>query len=170
MSRAGLIWFGAIVVAFGVFGYPKAAPAADEPTNYTMVTPPRGGRLVNIFTEQARLAEEMGRKPFAYFWADWCAPCRALRRSLDDERMIDAFDGTYIIMIDYDRWRLRIQGTDFQDLIDGIPAFLEIDQTGHATSRMIDGSAWGQDIPENMAPALKAFFSGESAPANSETQ
>lgn len=68
--------------------------------------------------------------------------------------MVDAFIGIYIIQADVDSWGFPPKGWDF----DGIPIFYALDINGKPTGEMIGGDAWGEDIPENMAPSLKAFF------------
>lgn len=75
--------------------------------------------------------------------------------------MVDAFTGTYIIEMNVDdpwNWdeaSLMGYNSDF------IPVLFEVGENGFATGRQIDGSAWAENIPENMAPPLKAFFKGE---------
>ena len=68
--------------------------------------------------------------------------------------MVDAFQGTYIIQADVDSWGFPPRGWDFT----GIPVFFALDASGNPTGETIDGGAWGENIPENMAPPLKAFF------------
>ncbi len=68
--------------------------------------------------------------------------------------MEDAFEGMYIIQVDVDVWGFPPDGWDFKY----IPVFYALDSNGNSTGEMIDGGAWGDNIPENMAPPLKAFF------------
>jgi hypothetical protein len=71
--------------------------------------------------------------------------------------MIDAFHGTAIITIDVDaadEKALKAQHLPAQV----IPVFFKLDRTGKPTGDRIDGGAWGDNIPANMAPPLKAFF------------
>lgn len=115
-------------------------------------------KLPDVLKTEAKKALDLGRQPYVEFYADWCPPCNAIRESLSDERMIDAFDGTYIIKLDLDFWEVKLLGTGFN--VRGIPAFYEIDSDGNPTGRMITGAAWGEDVPENIAPPLKDFFNG----------
>lgn len=105
---------------------------------------------------QAAKAREQGRKPFVYFYADWCGPCKRLRASLNDPKMVDAFSGTYIIALNYDQWKSKVTATNFK--IKGFPAFYALNDQAESTGRRIDGGAWAADTPDNMAPPLKAFF------------
>ena len=68
--------------------------------------------------------------------------------------MVDTFKGMYIIQADVDSWGFPPEGWDF----DGIPIFYALDADGKPTGATVDGNAWGENIPENMAPPLKAFF------------
>jgi hypothetical protein len=86
-------------------------------------------------------------------------PCKALRRSLSDQRMIEAFTGTYIIQLDWNAWLDQLDEAGFT--VEAVPAFFELDAKGRPTGRTITGGAWGEDIPENMAPPLKKFFTQE---------
>lgn len=117
---------------------------------------PGAGDLCPILKGEAAKATVKGLTPFAYFFADWCGACRKLRASLSDSRMRDAFRGTYIILLDSDGWSARLDGTGF--VIRSVPVFFKIDEQGAPTGSRIDGSAWGDDVPENMAPPLSAFF------------
>ena len=136
--------------------------ASPAPEKFTIVRVEKGnGKLEDILRLEAQKAVDIGRHPYVEFYADWCPPCNALRESIGDERMIDAFEGTYIIQLDLDEWEKNLSGTGFHVL--GIPAFYELDADGKPTGRMITGGAWGEDVPENIAPPMKAFFNaGES--------
>lgn len=109
--------------------------------------------LLQLEVQKARNKEQ---RPYVEFYADWCAPCVALRKSLNDERMIDAFAGTYIIQLNLDEWGDEASRKGFN--VPAIPLFFELDAAGNPTGRTINGGAWGEDIPENMAPPLKTFF------------
>ena len=132
----------------------ESSPAHDEFT--LVVIHPSQGPLQELLSAHAAKAADANRRPIVEFYADWCPPCRALDASLGDERMIEALSGTYIVRLDLDEWKNNLTGTGFK--VFGIPAFFELDSEGHPTGRTITGAAWGEDIPENMAPPLRDFF------------
>jgi thiol-disulfide isomerase/thioredoxin len=134
---------------------------SPAPESFSLVTPhPDQGDLASLLAAYAGRAAELGRNPFVEFSAAWCPPCVALAENLDDPRIVEAFRGTYIIRLDYDEWKDRLSGTGFT--VVGVPTFFELDGSGNPTGRIITGTAWGEDIPENMAPPLRAFFRGGS--------
>ncbi len=130
------------------------SPAPDK---FTLVRLDYGDASLNqLLIAEIQKAREQGRRPYVEFYADWCGPCNSLRENLGDERMVDAFAGTYIIQLDIDEWKGELSGTGFS--VPGIPIFFEVNEKGEPTGRIITGGAWGEDIPENMAPPLKEFF------------
>jgi thiol:disulfide interchange protein len=137
---------------------PTPEPPVESPSEkFAVVTlKPADGQLADLLKAEAQKAGEMGFTPFVEFHADWCAPCKALSKSLGDPRMVDAFAGTYVIRLNVDEW--LDQPADAGFTVKGIPAFFAIDEAGKPTGRFITGAAWGEDIPENMAPPLKEFF------------
>ena len=116
------------------------------------------GELAALLKAEAEKAKKAKLKPYVEFHASWCGPCVALEKSLDDPRMIDAFKGSYIIRLDADEWGKKLQGTGFN--AGTIPVLYRLDDEGKPTGQKIDGGAWGENTPENMAPPLKAFFRG----------
>ncbi len=103
-------------------------------------------------------AKEKGQRPFVEFWADWCGPCKRLEASMDDERMKKAFSGVYLVRANSDDWGEKATALGYG--VGSIPVFYEIGPDGKPTGRTISGGAWAEDIPENMAPPLDAFFHG----------
>lgn len=137
-----------------IYEFVDESPAPDK---FTVVQVGNSKeKLLDILQVEAEKASNMDRQPYVEFYADWCPPCNAIRDSLEDERMVDAFTGTYIIKLDFDYWQGKLSGTGLY--VPGIPAFYEIDVDGIPTGRMITGAAWGEDVPENIAPPLKEFF------------
>jgi thiol-disulfide isomerase/thioredoxin len=141
----------------------QATPDTTKAKPFTMVLIPPpdenpSSNILNVLKAEIPKAKELGQRPFAYFYADWCAPCKALRKSLDDgdPLMMDAFRGTYIIQLNADTWSKKLAGTQFT--VKAIPVLFELDQNGRPTDRKIDGGAWGEDIPRNMAPPLREFL------------
>ncbi|MFS8067023.1 MAG: TlpA family protein disulfide reductase [Byssovorax sp.] len=113
----------------------------------------------------ARLKAEIGKavqkklKPVVYIGATWCKPCVAIKKYKKDPLMLDALEGTYVIDLDLDDWKapdLTALGFNAGE----VPHFYLVDGEGRSTGRTITSSVWKEDIPVNMAPKLKAFFSG----------
>ena len=140
-------------------GY-EATNVSTAPDKFVLVKIVSNGiPLGDVLYAEAQKATALGLNPFVDFYADWCPPCRAIESAMDDERMIDAFTGTYIIQLNFDEWERQLSDTGFY--VPGIPAYYEIDSEGFSTGRMITGGAWGEDTAANIAPPLKAFFAGE---------
>lgn len=145
---------------------PKAVettPALAKQAGFSLTQlNPDEGDLTTQLQQAVEKAAAMGQTPFVEFYADWCPPCLALRKSLDqgDPLMVDAFEGVYIIQLDTDAWdKEMVAAAGFE--VQAIPLFFALDETGQPTGAKISGGAWGEDIPENMAPPLKAFFNSE---------
>jgi thiol:disulfide interchange protein len=138
-----------------------ASDVSPAPESFSLVDlHPAEGDLPALLAAHAGQAATLERNPFVEFSATWCSSCAQLAHSLDDERMIEAFEGTYIIRLDLDEWKSRLSQTDFVVL--GVPTFFEVDEEGRPTGRTITGAAWAENIPENMAPVLGEFFHFES--------
>jgi hypothetical protein len=119
---------------------------------------PSDGSLPDQLADQALRANMLSQEPYIEFDATWCSSCLALETSLDEGNplMVAAFQGVYMIRIDIDEWEGLLDGTGFE--FEAIPIIFQLDNAGHNTGNSIDGDAWGENIPENMAPPLDAFF------------
>ena len=142
---------------------PQPSDVQDpQPTGFTIVRlHPKDGGLQSLLASEAQKAEALGRLPVVEFDATWCPPCQAIDQAIkaNNELILNAYAGTYIIRLDVDEWgwgdsRLH----DFQ--FNGIPVFFKLDAEGKQTGDVIDGGAWGEDIPENIAPVMDTFFHG----------
>jgi hypothetical protein len=109
--------------------------------------------------QYAKSAIAAGKQPYAYLHASWCKPCQAIAETrTTDGRMQDAFAGTFLVALDIDRipeQQLIDQSLPFEV----IPVFYHLGADGVPDGPSIDGGAWGDNTPANMAPPLKAFFS-----------
>lgn len=138
----------------------QPAPSPTPASPFVMVEIfPAQGDLATLLRAEVEKAHVLGLKPFAEFDAEWCPACQAIAESLREKNplMIDAFSGTYIIRLDVDQWeddQWELAGFS----LEFIPIFFRLDEEGWPTGESIDGGAWGENIPENMAPPLKEFF------------
>jgi thiol-disulfide isomerase/thioredoxin len=138
-------------------GSADPVPLSASDDDFVMVTADRTQAPADIFAAAAVSAAARSLKPFVYATATWCAPCKKLNASLSDPRMKDAFKGTYVVKLDIDEFdekTLSAMGVRVR----AVPSFYELGPSGTPTGRMLIGD-WGPDVPENMAPALKSFFS-----------
>lgn len=144
----------ALLVSGGC-GWMSAGPAAPpRPRGVSSVTYAAAkGELTGLLAGERSAARKDGRCAVAQVYADWCGPCRALRASMDDPRMQDAFAGVHLVQLELDAWdpQLRAQKPEIN-----LPSLYEIREDG-TLGQHIDGGAWGSDVPENMAPPLGAF-------------
>jgi thiol:disulfide interchange protein len=162
-SLRGLL-LGALLV-LGACDAPKAkrpaAPTADQlastaPGAWTEADPrqPIGPQLVAA----ANAAAAAGKRPFAYLHAAWCGPCKVIAAThATDPQMQAAFADVIILGLDLDDVP-EAELAAHHLLPKGIPTFFRLDASGAPTGDTIDGGAWGDDVPANMAPALTAFF------------
>ena len=135
-----------------------ATPAATTGTASGWLEADPAKPLDETLAEQAGLASKAGKKPFAYLHASWCPPCVEIEKTRKtDAKMKAAFAGTHIIAIDVDDMpATQLQGAGMEPKV--LPIFYRLDNAGKPTGATIDGGAWGDNIPDNMAPPLTAFF------------
>jgi thiol-disulfide isomerase/thioredoxin len=143
------VFVASVLVTFGAL--------AAEPVK-VVVLEPGSGALETLLRREVASAAELGKVPFVQLTAEWCGPCKKLRASLGDPLMLDAFAGTYLIQVDVDAWRGELKAAGFEH--PAIPVFFEVDDLARPTGTKIDGGAWGEDIPRNIAPPMKQFFTG----------
>lgn len=117
----------------------------------------QNGELSSQLAAEAQKAKSLGLAPFIEFDATWCPPCIAINDSIRDEDPLTtkAFAGIYLIRADVDEWGWG-DGKEFN--FQAIPIYYKLNDDGTPTGAVIDGGAWNEDIPENFAPVLDAFF------------
>jgi thiol-disulfide isomerase/thioredoxin len=140
-----------------------AGAHAAEPVKLVVLERAQG-RLEDLLEREVHIAAAVGRLAYVQITAEWCGPCKALRASLGNPLMRDAFAGTYIVQVDYDAWKPQLEAAGFSG--QAIPVFYAVDAHAHPTGAKIDGGAWGEDIPRNMAPPLTRFFTAERSKAH----
>ena len=150
--------FGWVLVVAVMGCAKKTAPLAEVALATVRLSPSQGTLSALLEAEVAK-ARARKLKPFLELRAEWCGPCKQLEASMGDARMSDAFAGTYLISLDIDEWAQQLAGTAFDS--SSIPVFYELDESAKPTGRKIDGGAWAENIPANMAPPLKAFFANQ---------
>ena len=140
----------------GAVAAAPATAATDDGSVWNKVSA-SSGKLGALLEGEIAKAKAKALKPVVYLGASWCKPCIAIKKHRRDPKMLDALRGTYVAELDVDEW--KAEDLTPLGLNDGaVPFFYLVDDHGHATGTKITSSAWGEDIPENMAPPLKKFF------------
>lgn len=157
-----LLLVGVSLVACNVLSPQPSDPEDLAPIGFTIVRlHPDDGDLQVMLSNEAQKAITLGQIPVVEFDAPWCPPCRAIDAAIKakNELILNAYREAYIIRLDVDQWGWdsgKVQDFNF----DGIPVYFKLDADGQQTGDVIDGSAWGEDIPENIAPVMDGFFHG----------
>jgi thiol-disulfide isomerase/thioredoxin len=136
----------------------ESSPEAESASAFTIARIHKtDGDLYSLLAAETQKAKLLNQTPFLEFDATWCPPCIAINESLDvqDQITLNAFAGTYIIRADVDEWGW---GDKNKFKFDGIPVYYKLDESGNPTGAVVDGDAWGDNIPGNFAPVLDEFF------------
>lgn len=166
-NKMALLLVGISLLACN-FLFPQAQRSTPQPSDFQDPRPtgftivrlhPGDGNLQHLLASEAQKAAALGRLPVVEFDATWCPPCQAIDKAIraNNELMLNAYAGTYIIRLDVDEWGWN--NGEVQDFrFDGIPVYFRLDSEGNQTGEVIDGGAWGEDIPANIAPVMDVFF------------
>lgn len=95
------------------------------------------------------------RIPYIYIYADWCLPCRKLRRySKIDPDFAELFTDTDIILLNYD----KLNNVEGAPNYGGVPIIVPIEPDGSLGTTVLYGLTWSRSLPKNIKPALCTFF------------
>jgi len=119
-----------------------------------------GETLANEISKHASIAQNRGQKVFLQMTAQWCSPCKRLRRKTEEAPLMAAYKGTYIIRLDYDEWKIDLAGIGLNKA--PIPSFWELGTNHKVTDYFVDGNYWKEITAEAMAPILSNYFSGNA--------
>ena len=79
-----------------------------------------------------------------------------MRQNLDHPLIQKAFRGTSLVMLNQEQWGIHMGEVGMKS--GSFPRIHELTDNGQASSRVITGAAWGEDIPSNMAPPIQTFI------------
>jgi thiol:disulfide interchange protein len=135
---------------------PQGLTSSTDPFVISRINKVNGDLMIQLASETKK-ANALGLSPFIEFDATWCPPCQAIEKSIKskDPLTVKALNGVYLIRADVDEWGYG-DGKNFK--FDAIPVYYKLNDSGKPTGAVIDGGAWGEDIPENFAPVLEKFF------------
>jgi hypothetical protein len=99
--------------------------------------------------------------------ASWCSVCDEIDVALPDARMQGALANVELVRVDIDEFHAELM---LQKMFEKtVPWFYKVDSTAHPTDA-ISADEWDENVPENMAPILKAFAEGTLTRRRSATQ
>ena len=89
-----------------------------------------------------------------YFYANWCGPCKAYKKSLSSELVQNTLKNAVLIKINIDE--------DHQSLVNKyaitkVPTFIKVNKSGGILAK-ITSAQWKEDIPENIAPVMDSLI------------
>ena len=119
-----------------------------------------GIELTKEIVKHHGIAKQRNQKLFLQMTAQWCSPCKRLRKKTEEAPLMKAYSGTYIIRLDYDEWKIDLNSIGLTKVT--VPSFWELGQDNVATNYSIDGNYWKEITAEAMAPILTHYFSGEA--------
>jgi thiol:disulfide interchange protein len=168
MSR-GILLFAAAAAAVsagacsrsdaGVTGVESHATApVERPASIVVRVHAADGALPALLATHAARAADAHLDLYLQYSAEWCPPCRAFEKYIDDPAVARARAGTYLLIADYDDFERDATAMG----VTGIPTWIDLDGSGAPTGHRITSGAWEEDIPANMAPVLDRFFHADA--------
>ena len=149
--------FQAFAAAAGMNCYPlRPEPAGVSGFAFKEILPSGVALEVELLSELEK-ARSMGRKPYVYVMASWCEPCRELVALLANATVSAFFLGTHVVSLDVELWGDQLEAVNIRPT--AVPFITELGPDGRSTGRNIDGGAWDDTTPENLANALGPYFS-----------
>jgi thiol-disulfide isomerase/thioredoxin len=125
--------------------------------NFTLLSEAKGKTpLLDVMESHVTKANALNQDLYIQITATWCGPCKRLQAAMPNELMQEAFAGTYIVKLDADEWKEDFSSIDIT--IKAVPTFYQVTSEAKAGNYTVNGGAWAEDIPENMAPVLKTYF------------
>jgi thiol-disulfide isomerase/thioredoxin len=105
-----------------------------------------------------RIKEDVAAKRHTVimFTATWCGPCRAFKKTLNDELMKKTFAETTLILVDIDADNAG-EGIGLQNGVTAVPTFLKVNAKCEVLKK-ITSAAWDEDDAGNIAPVMKKFI------------
>jgi hypothetical protein len=134
-----------------------ACSRPKEDAVWASIKPGPGESLPPILKVETAKAAQKRLVPVVYVGATWDMTSMTIKQSRHDPLMRNALQGTYVIDLNIDDWEEQdLEVLGFKAGV--VPYFYMVDGEGRSTGRTIQGG-WGETVPANMAPRLKAFLS-----------
>jgi hypothetical protein len=135
----------------------------EEPTFEIYEVDPADGPLADQLARLAAKARGKGFRMVATGHAMWCPANKALVVHAADPRMKEAYAGVLLVLVGVDD-PLLTQADALGLPMKSIPTLQPVAPDGTLHGPTLPGDAWGADVPERMAPVLRAYFDGLPAP------
>jgi hypothetical protein len=118
---------------------------------------PQTGGLTGMLETQRRAARLAGEKLLLFVVAPNCLPCNGVSVALLDRRMQNALERVRLVRVD-----AADHATELLHLgvpVESVPGFALLGDTLRPLD-YLHGGEWDADVPENIAPVLRAFVRG----------
>lgn len=113
-----------------------------------------GASLAALLRDQALSTAASGDQVVVMTIGAPCPACVRLLDALDTAPLRDALRGVVLVRVDVPRFERELAPLGLDSYV--LPAFFLLDDRGHARDG-ITSAEWTDDLPENIAPVLRAF-------------